>query len=89
MAGAVRGFPSAHIPNLFYAKGSYFALTGATPFSRLIYPVPEVGGLGVHMTLDTTVGSEWGKSSRINKLIFIGKNLDREALNEGFRSCLA
>ena len=44
---------------------------------------------GVHMTLDTTVGSAWGKTLRVNKLIFIGKNLDREALNEGFRACLA
>jgi G3E family GTPase len=44
---------------------------------------------GVHMTLDTTVGAEWGKSPRINKLIFIGKNLDREALNAGFQACLS
>jgi G3E family GTPase len=44
---------------------------------------------GVHMTLDTTVGSEWGKAPRVNKLIFIGKNLDREALNTGFQACLA
>jgi G3E family GTPase len=44
---------------------------------------------GVHMTLDTTVGSEWGNGPRVNKLIFIGKNLDREALNEGFKACLA
>ena len=38
-----------------YAKGSYFALAGgasACPFTRLIYPLPEVGGLGVHLTLD-------------------------------------
>lgn len=44
---------------------------------------------GVHMTLDTTVGAAWGKTPRVNKLIFIGKNLDRDALNEGFRACLA
>lgn len=44
---------------------------------------------GVHMTLDSTVGAPWGKAPRVNKLIFIGKNLDREALNEGFRNCLA
>jgi G3E family GTPase len=44
---------------------------------------------GVHMTLDTTVGSAWGNSPRVNKLIFIGRNLDREALNEGFKACLA
>ncbi len=42
---------------------------------------------GVHMTLDTTVGSAWGDAPRVNKLIFIGKNLDREALNAGFQAC--
>lgn len=35
-----------------FAKGSYFGLSGAAPFSRLIYPVPSQGGLGVHLTLD-------------------------------------
>lgn len=35
-----------------YAKGNYFSLAGRAPFSRLIYPVPEPGGLGVHLTLD-------------------------------------
>jgi len=44
---------------------------------------------GVHMTLDTTVGAAWGKTPRVNKLIFIGKNLDRAALNDGFQACLA
>lgn len=34
------------------AKGNYFSLTGKAPFSRLIYPLPEGGGLGVHLTLD-------------------------------------
>ncbi|CAM5191378.1 L-2-hydroxyglutarate oxidase LhgO OS=Castellaniella defragrans OX=75697 GN=HNR28_003360 PE=3 SV=1 [Castellaniella defragrans] len=35
-----------------YAKGNYYALSGRAPFSRLIYPIPEPGGLGVHLTLD-------------------------------------
>jgi L-2-hydroxyglutarate oxidase LhgO len=35
-----------------YAKGNYFALSGPSPFRRLIYPVPVAGGLGVHATLD-------------------------------------
>lgn len=39
-------------PPLFLAKGSYFACAGRSPFSRLIYPVPVPGGLGVHLTLD-------------------------------------
>jgi L-2-hydroxyglutarate oxidase LhgO len=60
VARAVRDFPAEHIPALFLAKGSYFALTGSAPFSRLIYPVPEVGGLGVHMTLDLAGQARFG-----------------------------
>ena len=34
-------------------KGNYFALSGVrAPFSRLIYPLHEAAGLGVHLTLD-------------------------------------
>jgi L-2-hydroxyglutarate oxidase LhgO len=40
------------VPVERYAKGNYFALAGRPPFSRLIYPVPEKDGLGVHLTLD-------------------------------------
>jgi L-2-hydroxyglutarate oxidase LhgO len=34
------------------AKGNYFSFAGRPAFSRLIYPVPVPGGLGVHVTLD-------------------------------------
>ncbi len=34
------------------AKGNYFKFSGKTPFTRLIYPAPVPGGLGVHITLD-------------------------------------
>jgi G3E family GTPase len=44
---------------------------------------------GVHMTLDSTSGAPWGDAKRTNKVIFIGKDLDREALNQGFKNCLA
>ena len=44
---------------------------------------------GVHMLFDGKVDKPWGKAPRSNKLIFIGRNLDREALTEGFKSCLA
>jgi len=44
---------------------------------------------GVHMLMDGRPGREWGSDPRENALIFIGRNLDRAALNEGFRSCLA
>jgi L-2-hydroxyglutarate oxidase LhgO len=52
IARALRGLAPASVPPLHYAKGNYYALAGRAPFSRLIYPVPEAAGLGVHLTLD-------------------------------------
>jgi L-2-hydroxyglutarate oxidase LhgO len=52
IAAATEGLAPQHQPTAHYAKGSYFTLAGRSPFSRLIYPVPEPGGLGVHLTLD-------------------------------------
>ncbi len=52
LASRIDGFPAAHVPKAFLAKGSYFTLPGRAPFSRLVYPVPVPGGLGVHLTLD-------------------------------------
>jgi L-2-hydroxyglutarate oxidase LhgO len=40
------------IPPLFLAKGNYAGLSIKSPFRHLVYPVPEPGGLGVHVTLD-------------------------------------
>jgi L-2-hydroxyglutarate oxidase LhgO len=60
LAKRVRGFPIEHIPQEFRAKGSYFALNRPAPFSRLVYPVPEPGGLGVHLTLDLSDRARFG-----------------------------
>jgi G3E family GTPase len=43
---------------------------------------------GVHMLFDGKTDRPWGQEPRHNSLIFIGRNLDRAALNEGFRACL-
>ena len=48
------------IPQAYLAKGNYFSLAGRSPFSRLIYPVPEPGGLGVHLTLDMGLQARFG-----------------------------
>jgi L-2-hydroxyglutarate oxidase LhgO len=48
------------VPTAFYSKGNYFSLAGKTPFSRLIYPLPEAGGLGVHLTLDIAGQARFG-----------------------------
>jgi G3E family GTPase len=44
---------------------------------------------GVHMLLDGALGQPWDGTPRSNRLVFIGKNLDREALTSGFRACLS
>ena len=46
------GYDPRHCPPLYYARGCYFSYSGRHPFDTLIYPVPEPGGLGVHLTLD-------------------------------------
>jgi len=40
------------LPSAHYAKGNYYTLAGARPFKHLVYPVPEPGGLGIHVTID-------------------------------------
>jgi L-2-hydroxyglutarate oxidase LhgO len=52
LAGATETYPAERVPRLILAKGNYFSLAGRPAFSRLIYPVPVPGGLGVHVTLD-------------------------------------
>ena len=44
--------PQYDVPSAHYAKGHYYAYSGAQPFSRLVYPMAVAGGLGVHVTLD-------------------------------------
>ena len=52
LARAFRGLRPESVPELHFAKGNYYALDGQAPFSRLVYPLPEAAGLGVHLTLD-------------------------------------
>jgi len=52
VARGIEGYPAHKAPRQLYAKGNYYSLSRRSPFSRLIYPVPEPGGLGVHVTLD-------------------------------------
>jgi L-2-hydroxyglutarate oxidase LhgO len=60
LARSIAGMPPARIPPLHLAKGNYFSLSGRSPFSRLIYPMPSSGGLGVHLTLDLAGQAKFG-----------------------------
>jgi len=60
MAERMDGLDKSLLPQAHYAKGNYFTLAGKAPFSRLIYPVPEKAGLGVHLTLDLGGQAKFG-----------------------------
>ena len=58
LSDKIEGLPPA--PPLSLVKGSYFSLAGKAPFSRLIYPAPRDGGLGIHLTLDLSGRAKFG-----------------------------
>ena len=60
LARRMEGYPAELAPPECYAKGSYYTLAARPPFSRLVYPVPEPGGLGVHVTLDLAGRARFG-----------------------------
>lgn len=60
IARMLDGMPLDLIPPAYLAKGCYFSCNAKAPFSRLIYPVPEPGGLGVHLTLDLAGQARFG-----------------------------
>lgn len=61
VARIMEGLPTSRIPRAYFAKGSYFALKGASPFTRLVYPLPPAdGSLGIHLTLDLEGRARFG-----------------------------
>ena len=60
VARCIAGIPPSSIPQDYFCRGVYFTLSGRAPFSRLIYPVPEKAGLGVHLTLDMGGQAKFG-----------------------------
>ena len=51
-AASVQGYDATRLPPRFMAKGSYCSVSGRSPFTHLVYPVPVSGALGIHATLD-------------------------------------
>ena len=60
LAARIEGYPQERLPRSYLAKGNYFSLAGRCPFSRLIYPIPNEAGLGVHLTLDLAGQGRFG-----------------------------
>ena len=60
LAARTVGLDPTHVPTAHYCKGSYYTLAGRSPFARLVYPVPEAAGLGVHVTIDLAGQARFG-----------------------------
>lgn len=65
-------------PDIFRMKG-VLAIAGAE--ERYIFQ-------GVHMLFSGEFGASWGNEPRRSRLVFIGRNLDRQRFEDGFRACL-
>lgn len=66
VASGIQGVQSGHIPQLYWCKGHYFSYSGKSPFSKLVYPVPEIDlkGLGIHGTLDMSGQLKFGPDTQ-------------------------
>ena len=82
MASSITGVPPSSIPQAYFAKGCYFTLSGRSPFSHLVYPVAEAGGLGVHVTLDM------GGQARFGPNVIWQDGIDY-SFPSGLRDCFA
>ncbi len=60
VAAQIDGLDHSTIPSAYFAKGNYYSLSCKAPFSHLVYPIPEPGGLGVHLTLDLAGQARFG-----------------------------
>jgi L-2-hydroxyglutarate oxidase LhgO len=60
LASRLAGLDAAQVPRAHRCKGSYFALSVRAPFSRLVYPLHDAAGLGVHLTLDLAGQARFG-----------------------------
>ncbi len=60
VARSLDGLRRARVPQEYFARGHYFVLNGLSPFRRLVYPIAEHGGLGVHVTLDLAGRARFG-----------------------------
>lgn len=79
VAAMVPGLDPAHVARTLYARGSYYAVPGRAAFARLIYPVPEPGGLGVHLTLDLGGSMRFGPDVEWIDRVDYRVNPDRRA----------
>lgn len=90
VARSIRGVPEHTIPARHYARGHYFYLRGASPFSRLVYPLPDAHGLGVHVTLDLQGRARFGPDVQfVDALDYTFEEARREPFERAIRRYFA
>lgn len=88
LAQHTQGLAPRQIPPLYMCQGNYFNYNGKSPFSHLVYPMPEANtsGLGVHATLDLAGQLRFGPDIRY--LDSIDYRVD-ETLRDAFASAIS
>jgi L-2-hydroxyglutarate oxidase LhgO len=76
---ALDGVAPHTIPDLFLAKGHYFTLSGRSPFNRLVYPIADNAGLGIHVTLDMSGAARFGPDVLWTDAVDYGFDVSRRA----------
>lgn len=79
LARAIEGLPEHAVPRQYFARGHYFTYPGAAPFSHLVYPLPQAGGLGIHATLDLAGQVRFGPDSEYCDGIDYGFDTQRKS----------
>jgi L-2-hydroxyglutarate oxidase LhgO len=64
LAAAIEGLPAEQVPRLYFGAGHYYTPRRKVPFTRLIYPLPQPGGLGVHLGFDLAGRARFGPDLR-------------------------
>lgn len=86
VARTIDGLPPESLPAQRYAKGHYFILAGRSPFTHLVYPIAEPGGLGVHVTLDLGGSAKFGPDVQwVDEIDYTFDETRRERFCESIR----
>ena len=64
LAGRIEGFPTQQVPTLYPAAGHYYRCRRKVPFKSLVYPLPGMHGLGVHLGFDLAGEARFGPDVR-------------------------
>ena len=83
VAKKIDGINFEDIPNIRYVKGNYMSLSGRSPFKKLVYPIPEEDGLGIHSTLNLDGVTIFGPDTvEVDEIDFqVSKNIERKFVN--------